>query len=196
VNAAESGSSGSRSPGSKRYRMTRRISTVLVSLCAAISILATIGITIDASAGTTYRNPNAPHWHCQQYNHLFSWDCISGHGFVYGGVWAFTRDFYQHPNPSTDYVVNEPYFTPGGPQGLTNVPHWMRRLVIVEDGQYDALIAPVNWNASQNALHPAPPVTCLFLNGAQVGHTFPCSSLDQKSILDYWYQARVISNPW
>jgi hypothetical protein len=147
-------------------------------------------------AESQYGPPGGKDWHCQEYGHLYSYDCISSHGFLYGGTWAFSRDFYQHPNPSTDYVVNEPYFTPNGPNGMTNVPHYMRRVVVVNDGTVNALIEPVNWDVSENADHPAPPITCMVISGPQTGTQYPCSALDVKSILDYWYQARVVTNPW
>jgi hypothetical protein len=161
-------------------------------------------MTIASTSATTLPPPGGPDWNCQEYKSYYSYDCISSFGFLYGGVWGATRDFYQHPNPSSDYVVNEPYFMPNDSSnpaythGMTNVPHYMRRVVIVNDGSpgINGLIEPVNWDASQGDLHPAPPTTCMVLTGPNTGHMYPCTALDVKSILDYWYQARVVTNPW
>lgn len=166
-----------------------------IAITAGAAIITALVMNGTSYAATGYKNPNGPHWHCQQYRNLYSWNCLSGHGFIYGGVWGYTRDFYQHPHPNADYVVNEPYFT-SRDNGLKNVPQYMRRVVIVEDGQMNELIEPVNWNASENITNPVPPVTCMVLTGPNTGKQFRCSSLDVRSVLDYWRQAQVITNPW
>lgn len=172
--------------------MKRRLAYIALAASVVFALFAV------ATRAAAYTNPNGPHWHCKEYANLFSWDCISGYGYLYGGTWAFTRDFYQHPHPLTDYVINEPYFTPDGPNGMTGVPHYMRRVVIVNDGSkaINALIEPVNWDASENTTAPAPPKTCMIITGPRTGHKYPCTQADVTSILDYWRQAAAITNPW
>lgn len=176
--------------------MKRLIPFLLAALCA-------VGIFISgASASTGYVNPNGTHWHCQQYTTphraLDSWDCISGFGFLYGASWAFVSDFYQHPNPSTDYVVNEAYFNQDAANGMTKTAQWRHRIIAVDDPVQQGLIEPLNWRVSASDQNPPAPVTCLVLTGGNQGKQVPCSPLDQKSILDYWHQANVIPNqvPW
>ncbi|HEV2412715.1 MAG TPA: hypothetical protein VGS28_02815 [Candidatus Saccharimonadales bacterium] len=171
-----------------RYKLI----TAVVSVLVVAFIGAHVYLSSSSADNSPYPDPNGTHWHCQEYKSLYSWDCISGFGFLYGGMWAFVSDFYQHPHPSSDYVVNEAYFNQNGPNGMTKTAQWRHRLIAVNDGAVQGLVEPFDWRISAGDNNPPAPTTCLVLTGDQQGQQIPCTPLVQTSILDYWHQANVI----
>lgn len=145
-----------------------------------------------------YPNPNSEGWHCVQDGHLYSFDCISEYGFTYGGLWAFLTSLYRHPNPSTDYVDGELYFNQNSPNGMADTAQWEHRLIAVNDGQLNALVAPEFWKVSDSQANPPAPVYCLIVSGPRMGDQFPCTTQDQTSILDAWRSENVLPAriPW
>lgn len=141
------------------------------------------------SAVADYPNPNGPDWHCQEDGHLYSWDCITSSGFLYGGMWAFVSSFYEHPNPITDQTLGELYFNQIAPNGMSKTAQWRHRLIAVDDAAVEGLVEPFNWRVSMGNNNPPAPTTCLVLTGNQQGQQIPCDALVQKSILDYWHRA-------
>jgi hypothetical protein len=148
--------------------------------------------TVTASVQASVDND----WHCQQYGHLNSYDCIAASGFLYGGEWAYVRDFYEHPNPSTDLTLSEAYFKASSPNGYRHVPQYYRRLIVVDDGRLGVPVELVNWDVTASSVNPPPPQTCMILAGPKAGKQFRCTQLEQKSILDYWARGQQITGDW
>jgi hypothetical protein len=169
----------------------RHMRFILVSVLAVGTGLG-LGAMLSASASASYPNPNGPHWHCQEYGHLYAWNCISGYGFTYGNSWAFLTALYQHPHPITDFVDGELYFNQNGPNGMTKTAQWRHRLIAVNDGRAQALVSPVGWRVSDGTRNPPAPVTCMITSGPDMGRQFPCTTADQRSILDAWHQENVV----
>lgn len=157
----------------------------------------TVAPTAPRTAASGYKlppDPRGPDWPCIEYGHLYSWDCITKSGFLYGGMWAFVSDFYEHPNPSTDYVVNETYFNQNGLNGMTKTAQWRHRVITVNDAAVQGVVMPLNWRVSAGNNNPPAPTTCLVLTGNEQGQQIACDPLVQQSILDYWHRASEIPN--
>lgn len=144
------------------------------------------------AASNQYPDPNGPNWNCQEYKTYYSWDCIASSGFLYGGMWAFTSAFYEHPNPDTDYTVIESYLNQVALNGMTKTAQWRHRVIVVDDPAVQGAVEPFLWKVSAGDTNPPAPTTCLVLTGDLAGQQISCSPLVQTSILDYWHRANQI----